>query len=42
MSFSSKQWMSMHGIEKAIKRLKVNPQGKSHLVLYAQLYLLYS
>jgi len=31
MSFSAEQWMSIHGIEKAIKRLKVSPQGKSHL-----------
>ena len=29
MSFSAEQWMSSHGIEKAIKRLKVSPQGKS-------------
>ena len=29
MSFSAEQWMSIHGIEKAIKRLKVSPQGKS-------------
>jgi len=35
MSFSAEQWMSIHGIEKAIKRLKVNPQGKAHLVLCA-------
>jgi hypothetical protein len=29
MSFSAEQWMSIPGIEKAIKRLKVSPQGKS-------------
>src|SRR5260370_24612499 len=29
MSFSAEQWMSIHGIEEAIQRLKVSPQGKS-------------